>query len=60
MSYMITYLIVLAMVLVATNLAVRKFFLTNDSAGYVFMAINWVILGLAAALFVWVVKLIGG
>ena len=60
MSLTLTYLVVLATLLVTGSLAVRKFFMTNRSAGYVYISISWLILGVATAVFVLLVKIIGG
>lgn len=60
MSFLFTYLIVLATAVVFAMASVRKFFLTNDAAGYVFVAINWALLLVATAMFALLIKLIEG
>lgn len=60
MSAAIAYLVAFATLVVTWRLAVRRYFKTNESAGYVFIAIHWVLVGLAAALFVLLIKSLGG
>ena len=60
MSFLLTFLIVLATSVALAMLSVRKFFLTNDAAGYVFVAINWGLLFIATAIFTLLIKLIEG
>lgn len=59
MSYLLTLLIVLAMMLAATLLSVRKYFLTSETAGYVFVAINWSLMFIVTVIVVLLIKLIG-
>lgn len=59
MSFFLTFLIVLATAAAVAMVSVRKFFMTNDAAGYVFVAINWALLFAAAALFALILRLIG-
>ena len=58
MSFLLTFLIVLATAVVVVMVSVRKFFMTSDAAGYVFVAINWALLFAATALFVLLIKLV--
>jgi|GEM_PF-6609465 len=58
MSFLLTFLIVLATAATLAMVSARKFFLTNDAAGYVFVAINWAVLFAATALFALLLKLI--
>ena len=64
MTFAITYVVVFTAMLVSGVLTARKFFLTSSYAGYVFMAINWAILALAALVVVYLlehaVKMIAG
>ena len=58
MSFLLTFLIVLASTVAFAMVSVRKFLLTNDAAGYVFVAINWTLLFVATAIFALLIKLI--
>lgn len=60
MTHWLPHLIVIAMFLVTSYYATRRFFMTNKSAGYVFIAINWLLLALAAILFAVLVRMLGG
>ncbi len=57
MEFAIIYLVVLTAMAVSGFLAVKKFFLTDSSAGYVFMALNWAILISATIAFVFLTQL---
>lgn len=59
MSFLLTFLIALATAAALAMVSVRKFFLTSDAAGYVFVAINWAVLFVATAIFALLIKLIG-
>ncbi len=58
MSFVLTFLIVLATAVAFALVSVRRFFLTNDAAGYVFVAINWTLLFAATAIFTLLIKLL--
>ena len=58
MSFWLTFLIVLAAAVALAMVSVRKFFLTNDAAGYVFVAINWTLLLVATAIFALLLQLV--
>ena len=49
MSFVITYLIVFAILLTTGLLTVRRFFVTTTAGGYVFVAINWFFLAVISA-----------
>ena len=56
MSFLLTFLIAFATTVALVMVSVRKFFLTSDSAGIVFVAINWALLIVATAIFALFVK----
>ena len=58
MSFLFTFLIALAMTVTVAMVAVRKFFWTNEAAGYVLVAINWTLLFLVTLGFTFLIKFI--
>lgn len=56
MSFLLTFFVVLATMVAVAMFSVRKFFLTNGAAGYVFVAFNWSLLILASVVFALLIK----
>jgi hypothetical protein len=58
MTFLFTFVAVLATAATLALASMRRFFLTSDAGAYVFVAINWSLLLVAAAAFALFIQLI--
>lgn len=56
MSFLLTFVVVLATMVALAMAAVRRYFLTSDSGAYVFVALNWALLLVLTIFLTFIVK----